>query len=166
MTCTHRDAGIVGMVGWHNVVGSAPRANFWTDGDNAIAFSKGNRGWVAFNNGPAAKSISVQAGLSKGRYCDVVLGTPTQSGCANGSAPVVLNAQGVATVTVGARCGGHRPGQQALTRRLAPSRPAAARSGSALDEHRHGPGRNRCGPGRGVPRRGLDDRVRPSRLDR
>lgn len=101
-TCTHRDTGIVGMVGWHNVVGSAARANFWTDGDNVIAFSKGSRGWAAFNNGPAAQSITVQTGLARGRYCDVVSGVPTRSGCAAGSTAVVVDAQGRASVTVGA----------------------------------------------------------------
>ena len=99
-TCTHRNPGIVGMVGWHNVVGSAARANFWTDGDNVIAFSKGSRGWAAFNNGDTAQTISVQTGLARGRYCDVVTGAPTRSGCAAGSAPIVVNTQGKATVTV------------------------------------------------------------------
>ncbi|WP_162246814.1 alpha-amylase family protein [Phycicoccus sp. Root101] len=101
-TCTHRNPGILGMVGWHNYVGTARRGNFWTDGDNVISFSRGDRGWVAFNNGPAAKTITVQTGLARGRYCNVLEGKATRAGCANGSAPVQVNGRGYATVTVGA----------------------------------------------------------------
>ena len=62
------------MVGWHDHVGQAKRANFWTDDANVVAFSKGNRGWVALNNGKAPEEIRVQTGLPGGRYCDVVSG--------------------------------------------------------------------------------------------
>lgn len=101
-TCTHRNRGIVGMVGWHNYVGAAKRANFWTDGDNLIAFSKGNRGWAGFNNGAASRTITVQTGLPQGLYCDVVDSTATGAECTNGTAPVHVNSHGFATVTVGA----------------------------------------------------------------
>ena len=84
------------MVGWHKYVGSAKRANFYTDDFNVIAFSKGNRGWAAFNNGSEAKRIRVQTGLPRGTYCDVVNDTAAR-GC---SAPVTVGRNGVATVTV------------------------------------------------------------------
>ena len=64
-TCDHRDRGIVAMIGWHQDVGNAPKRNFYTDDFNVIAFSKGNRGWAAFNNGPTAKPITVQTGLPR-----------------------------------------------------------------------------------------------------
>jgi alpha-amylase len=95
-TCDHRDRGIVAMVKWHKYVGSAKRANFYTDDFNVIAFSKGNRGWAAFNNGPKAKQIRVQTGLPRGTYCDVVNDTPAR-GC---SAPVRVGRNGLATVSV------------------------------------------------------------------
>jgi alpha-amylase len=102
-TCTHRNPGILGMVGWHNSVGNAAQGNFWTDGDNVISFSKGNRGWAAFNNGAASQTITVQqTGLSRGSYCNVVDSKATRAGCTNGSAPVQVNQAGFATVTVGA----------------------------------------------------------------
>ena len=86
-TCTDRNAGILGMVGWHNAVGSAPQANFWTDGDNVIAFSRGNRGWAAFNNNATPQTITVQTGLPRGRYCDVVHSPATGGQCSNGAGP-------------------------------------------------------------------------------
>ncbi len=90
-TCTHRNPGVLGMVGWHNYVGTDRTDNFWTDGNNVIAFSKGNRGWATFNNGSAAQTITVQTGLPQGRYCNVLEGRSTRSSCANGGAPVVVN---------------------------------------------------------------------------
>ena len=101
-TCTHRNPGILGMVGWHNAVGDATQANFWTDGDNVIAFSKGHRGWAAFNNGAAPQTITVQTGLPRGTYCNVVVSTASRGGCTHGSTPVQVNQAGLATVTVDA----------------------------------------------------------------
>ncbi|NYG06305.1 alpha-amylase [Phycicoccus badiiscoriae] len=100
-TCTHRNPGIVGMVGWHNYVGKAQRANFYTDGDNVIAFSRGNRGWAAFNNGTSPKTITVQTGLPGGDYCNVLASQRSGSGCTNGAPPVHVDSHGLVTTTVG-----------------------------------------------------------------
>jgi alpha-amylase len=99
-TCDHRNPGIVGMIGWHHYVGHANRANWWTDGANVIAFSKGSRGWAAFNNGSAAKEIRVRTGLRAGRYCDVISGKKSGGSCTGDT--IRVNRDGVARVTVGA----------------------------------------------------------------
>jgi alpha-amylase len=100
-TCDHRDRGIVAMVKWHNYVGAAKRANWYTDDANVIAFSKDKKGWVAFNNGPAAKHIHVQTGLPAGTYCDVIHDKDPGTGC---TAPtVVVDSSGFTTVTVGTK---------------------------------------------------------------
>jgi alpha-amylase len=99
-TCDHRNRGIVAMVGWHNYVGTAKRANWYTDDANVIAFSRGSRGWAAFNNGAAEKEIRVQTGLRAGTYCDVIHDTNPGAGCAGPT--VSVNSTGFATVTVGA----------------------------------------------------------------
>ena len=80
------------MVGWHNYVGNAARRNFYTDDANVIAFSRGSRGWAAFNNGTEDKTIRVQTGMAPGRYRDAILGSI-----------ITVNPSGVATVVVGAR---------------------------------------------------------------
>ena len=90
--CVNRDPGILAMVGWHNHVGNAPRRNFYTDDANVIAFSRGSRGWAAFNNGTEDKTIRVQTGMAPGRYRDAILGSI-----------ITVNPSGVATVVVGAR---------------------------------------------------------------
>jgi alpha-amylase len=102
-TCDHRNPDIVAMVKWHNFVGNAKRANWYTDDANVIAFSKGNRGWAAFNNGTAAKQIHVQTGLPAGTYCDIVHDTNPGSGCTGSGSPVVVDSRGFATVTVDAK---------------------------------------------------------------
>ena len=61
-----------------------------------IAFSRGNRGWVAFNNGTADKQITVRTGLRRGTYCDAVSGG--RSGCAG--TEITVDSSGRATVTV------------------------------------------------------------------
>ncbi|HVD80753.1 MAG TPA: alpha-amylase family glycosyl hydrolase [Propionibacteriaceae bacterium] len=100
-TCDHRNRGIVAMVKWHNYVGNAKRANFYTDDANVVAFSKDSEGWAAFNNGTSAKEIRVQTGLPRGTYCDVIHDTNPGSPCARPT--VVVNSTGLATVTVGAK---------------------------------------------------------------
>ena len=66
-----------------------------------IAFSKGDRGWVAFNNGAApSKPITVQTGLPAGTYCDLIHGKRQGSSCTGPT--VTVNSTGNVTVTVGA----------------------------------------------------------------
>lgn len=97
--CEQRWPAIAGMVGWHNAAGTAPVANWWTDGSNAIAFSRGSAAWVAINaeNAPVTETFST--GLPAGTYCDVISGPPAAAGGCAGSR-VTVNAAGQATVTV------------------------------------------------------------------
>jgi alpha-amylase len=98
-TCDHRHRGIVAMVKWHNYVGNAKRANFYTDDANVIAFSKDSKGWAAFNNGTADKQIHVRTGLPAGTYCDIIHGANPGTGCTGPT--VVVDSSGFTTVTVG-----------------------------------------------------------------
>ncbi len=100
-TCDHRNRGIVAMVKWHNYVGNAKRANFYTDEANVIAFSKDSKGWAAFNNGTADKQIHVRTGLPAGTYCDIIHDTNPGTGCTGPT--VVVDSSGFTTVTVSSR---------------------------------------------------------------
>jgi alpha-amylase len=99
--CVDRDQGVVGMVGWHNQVGTAPVTNWWDDGQNLIAFSRGHRGWITVNNDPTAHQQTFQTGLPKGTYCDVIHGTLTSGSCSGPT--VTVNSHGRASVTVPAK---------------------------------------------------------------
>lgn len=99
--CTTRIPGVLAMVGWHNYVGKAKRANWYDDGENVIAFSRGNRGFVAFNNNKeGTKTITVRTGLKAGTYCDVLHGGTRAGRC---SGPTVkVSSKGRATVRIAA----------------------------------------------------------------
>ena len=96
--CVHSNQGVLGMVGWHNYVGTAARQNWWDNGGNVIAFSRGHRGWIALNNDPVAHTYSFRTGLPSGTYCNVIDGTLTAGTCSGTTVTVV--AGGRATVTI------------------------------------------------------------------
>jgi alpha-amylase len=96
--CEDRWPQIVGMVGWRGAAGSAPVANWWSDGSNAIAFSRGSDAWVAINDEPGPLTETFSTGLPEGTYCDVISGAAADGAC-TGTA-VAVNASGQATVTV------------------------------------------------------------------
>jgi len=97
--CTDRIPGVLAMVGWHNYVGSGKRHRWYDDGENVIAFNRGNRGWVAFNNNQeGSKTITVKTGLRSGTYCDILHGGIKSGRC---SGPTVkVTSKGRATVTI------------------------------------------------------------------
>jgi alpha-amylase len=96
--CVDRYVGVANMVRWHNYVGSAPVANWYDDGVNLVAFSRGDRGFFSTNNEATAKTVTVQTGLEPGTYCDIVHATKLGGSC---SAPTVtVNRHGFATITV------------------------------------------------------------------
>jgi alpha-amylase len=97
--CVDRAPGILGMVGFHNRVGRAPLANWYDDGANLIAFSRGSAGFFSTNNETAAKTVHVQTGMAAGTYCDVIHGAVSGGTCSG--ATVTVDARGFATLTVG-----------------------------------------------------------------
>lgn len=97
-TCTTRQQAIRGMVGWHNAARGKPVANWWSNGNNAIAFSRGSAGFVAINNSGAELSQEFSTGLPAGRYCDVVHGEGVGGDCTGPA--VEVSGSGTATITV------------------------------------------------------------------
>ncbi len=99
--CVDRDQGVRGMVRFHNYVGNARLANWYDDGVNLIAFSRGDRGFFTTNNAASATTVTVRTGLRPGTYCDVIHGVTTEGGCSGPT--VTVGAHGTATITVGAK---------------------------------------------------------------
>jgi alpha-amylase len=100
--CTDRTPGVANMVGWHNDVGDAPVANWYDDGVNLIAFSRGDKGWIAINNETSAQTKSFATGLGAGVYCDIIHGALTDARSCSGPT-VTVDASGHATVTIPAK---------------------------------------------------------------
>ncbi len=99
-TCVHRNTGVRNMVRFHNYVGTAPVRNWYDDGVNLVAFSRGARGFFSTNNTTEAKTVRVRTGLAPGRYCDIIHGSKTGSRTCSGPT-VTVGAGGRATITVG-----------------------------------------------------------------
>jgi alpha-amylase len=69
--CEHRDSKIAAMVGFRRQAYGQPVTG-WTQLDpSAIAFSRGDSGFVAINAGTSAVSARVPVGLAPGRYRDL-----------------------------------------------------------------------------------------------
>lgn len=80
--CEHRDPAIVGMVGFRRAVAGTGLSHWWDNGANAIAFSRGDRGFVALSREGAPVAASVATGLPAGSYCDALTGGRRGAGCA------------------------------------------------------------------------------------
>ncbi|ACV81462.1 pullulanase X25 domain-containing protein [Nakamurella multipartita] len=103
--CTHRSRGVANLVDFHNFVGDAPVRNVDDDGVNLLAFSRGNKGWIALNNHDTPQTRTFSTGLLPGVYCDVIHGTYSQAsrGKSCDGPTVTVGSSGKATVTVPAK---------------------------------------------------------------
>ena len=90
--CEHRQPTIAGMVGFNNHVTDADAvANWWSGGENRMAFARGDKGFVAFNRTDAAMTETLQTGLPAGDYCNL-----TTEGCT----AVTVGTDGMASLEV------------------------------------------------------------------
>jgi alpha-amylase len=83
--CEHRDPSILTMVGFRKVVAGTVIANWWDNGANAVAFSRGDKGFVAINRESSALNVTVATGLAAGTYCDRITGGLVGGTCAGTS---------------------------------------------------------------------------------
>ena len=93
--CEQRDPAIANMVLFNNMVSSRALTNWWDDGDNQIAFGRGDRGFVVINNSPKPLVQNLQTSLPAGEYCNILAGSDYCSGDY-----VTVDGKGVASVNV------------------------------------------------------------------
>ena len=98
--CEHRDPWIAAMVGFRRAVAGADFSRMWEGGADAVAFSRGDKGWVAINNGASSVSATVVTGLAAGTYCDILSGSKAGAACTGRT--VTAAADGSVTITLGA----------------------------------------------------------------
>lgn len=72
--CEHRARSAASMVLFRKTAAGAPVANVWDNGANQLAFSRGDRAFVAINHEQSPLAQSLQTGLAAGKYCDVLSG--------------------------------------------------------------------------------------------
>lgn len=87
------------QVGFRNAVRGTTVQNWWDNQDNMIAFSRGNRGFIAFNGQYGQNmAVRIQTGLSAGTYCDVISGQKVGLSCSGPT--VVVAADGLADINI------------------------------------------------------------------
>jgi alpha-amylase len=91
--CEHRDPLIAAMVGFRRSVAGMPIDHWWDNGANAIAFSRGGKGFVAISRESAAVAASIATGMPPGTYCDLLSGGRSGTACVGTS--VIVDAAGV-----------------------------------------------------------------------
>ncbi|XP_054773707.2 alpha-amylase A-like [Lytechinus pictus] len=97
--CEHRWRQIRNMVGFSKQAGWEPVQNWWSNGNNQISFSRGNKAFFAMTC-ESQISREFTTGLPDGNYCDVISGDPTGSGC-TGTAVTVSGGKAYITVPSG-----------------------------------------------------------------
>ncbi|HXO86627.1 MAG TPA: alpha-amylase family protein, partial [Gemmatimonadales bacterium] len=70
--CEHRDPYILNMVSFRRVVAGSDINHWWDDGANAIAFTRGDKGFVAINGGTAALAQTVATNMAAGKYLNLL----------------------------------------------------------------------------------------------
>ena len=99
--CEHRDPYLRSMVSFRRVVAGTDQNHWWDDAANAIAFSRGDKGFVAINNEPADLVATIPTGVPPGTYCDLLTGGLAGATCAGTS--VVVDAAGSVQLNLHAR---------------------------------------------------------------
>jgi alpha-amylase len=79
--CEHRWRQISNMARFRNTAEFQSVQNWWDNGNNQIAFSRGNKAFIAINNDDYGLDQWLQTGLPQGQYCDVISGNLEQGHC-------------------------------------------------------------------------------------
>ncbi|MCF3133304.1 alpha-amylase [Streptomyces olivochromogenes] len=88
--CQHAWPEIIRMVAFRNATRGQALTNWWDNGYQAIAFGRGNKGYVAINHEASSLTRTYQTSLPAGTYCDVQNNTT-----------VTVNSSGQFTATLG-----------------------------------------------------------------
>ncbi len=99
--CEHRDPYVRDMVEFRRVVAGTTTGHWWDNGANAIAFSRGDRGFVAINNETVGVTKTVTTAMAPGTYCDRLTGGVVGGSCV-GTA-VVVDSSGAVQIDLAPR---------------------------------------------------------------
>ncbi len=110
--CEHRWREIANMAAFRNYTQDFfGVSNWWSNGNNQIAFGRGGRGFVVINRESGALNRTFQTGMAAGTYCDVIAGDFVNGTCTGrtitvdsaGNASIALGGMYAAAIHVGAR---------------------------------------------------------------
>ncbi|HEY6156555.1 MAG TPA: alpha-amylase family protein [Gemmatimonadales bacterium] len=80
--CEHRDPYIRTMVAFRKLVAGTDVNHWWDDGANAVAFSRGAKGFVAISRESSVVDTTLATGMPPGTYCDILTGGVVAAACA------------------------------------------------------------------------------------
>lgn len=93
--CEHRNPTIAGMVGFRNHTNGSDLNNWQLIGDAAVAFGRGERGFVVINSGGETIESTLRSNMPAGSYCNAL------SNCED--TPIVVQRDGNIAITLGPR---------------------------------------------------------------
>jgi alpha-amylase len=96
--CEHRDPWIVAMLAFRRAMAGLDVTRSWDNAGDAVAFTRGDQGFVMINAGATSVSASLITGLAAGTYCDVLTGTKVGTACTGQR--VTVGADGTAAITL------------------------------------------------------------------
>jgi len=85
------------MVQFRNLVNKEKIENWWSNERNQIAFSRGDKGFVAFTTEGDLRE-KLQTGLPAGTYCDVITGGVVDGKCSGKSVQVDKNGNAIVEI--------------------------------------------------------------------
>ncbi|MBN1430678.1 MAG: alpha amylase C-terminal domain-containing protein [Anaerolineae bacterium] len=101
--CEHRWAAIGNMVAFRNATAhNFDVSDWWTNGYDAVAFGRGNVGYVVINGESFAVSRTFQTSMPAGTYCNVTDGELNAAGTGCTGTSITVDAGGRFTATVNA----------------------------------------------------------------
>lgn len=99
--CEHRWRPIANMVAFRNHTASAfSTNNWWTNGNNQIAFGRGDKGYVVINREGNSLTRTFQTGLAAGTYCNVIVADFNAGSNTCSGQTITVNSAGQFTATV------------------------------------------------------------------
>ncbi len=84
-SCQHAWRQIASMVAFRNASEGTGITNWWDNGNNAIAFGRGSKAFLAVNHEGDSLTRTFQTSLPAGTYCDIQHGDPTANGGCTGA---------------------------------------------------------------------------------
>ena len=97
--CEHRWRQIYNMVGFRNAAHGAAMSDFWSNGDQQIAFARAGKAFIAINNQGYDMNQNLQTTLSAGSYCDVISGNKESGGCTGKT--ITVGGDGMTYISIG-----------------------------------------------------------------
>lgn len=83
---------------FRNIAGQEPVKSWWDNGNNQIAFSRGNRAFIAINNDDVGMNVELQTNLQSGSYCDAISGVRLNNLCTGKT--INVDSQGLARIII------------------------------------------------------------------